>query len=68
MSKGQGLATSVSSERIFSVVGNFFTQKRSRLKPLMVKCLVFLYQNKQDYIKYDKNLVYEKKVGFLIVD
>ena len=49
------LATSASSERIFSVAGNVVTQKRSRLKPHMVKFFVFLN------LKYEKNLVNEKK-------
>ena len=38
-------ATSVESERIFSVAGNIVTRKRSCLKPENVDMLVFLNKN-----------------------
>ena len=38
-------ATSVSSERIFSVAGNIVTKKRSNLLPENVDMLVFLHKN-----------------------
>lgn len=39
------VATSVPAERIFSKVGEIFTQRRSRLKPAKVRSLVFLNEN-----------------------
>ena len=38
-------ATSVPSERVFSVAGNIINEKRSRLKPDNVDKLIFLYKN-----------------------
>ena len=38
-------ATSVPSERVFSVAGNIINEKRSRLKPDNVNKLIFLYEN-----------------------
>ena len=38
-------ATSVPSERIFSVSGNIASDKRSRLKPENIDMLVFLHKN-----------------------
>ena len=38
-------ATSVPSERVFSVAGNIINEKHSRLKPDNVNKLIFLYEN-----------------------
>ena len=39
------VATSVPSERVFSVAGNVINEKRSRLLPENVDKLVFLFEN-----------------------
>ena len=41
------LASSVSSERIFSLAGNIINKKRCRLSPDMVDMLVFLNKNRK---------------------
>ena len=38
-------ATSVPSERVFSVAGNIINEKRFRLKPDNIDKLIFLYEN-----------------------
>ena len=42
-------ATSVPSERMFSLAGNIITEKRSHLLPRNVNMLTFLHHN-QNYI------------------
>ena len=48
-------ATSVPSERMFSLAGNVITEKRSRLIPRNVNLLTFLHHN-FNYIPHPSNL------------
>ena len=41
----------------------FYLEKKQTQATLGQMSSFFFNQNKQDYIKYDKNLVYEKKVA-----
>ena len=46
------MATSVPSERLFSVAGNIVSAKRAALLPENVEKLVFLHENASVCLKY----------------